>query len=611
MKKLSIFIVLFLILACSGNRVKSGAQQAAGPQWAKEAVWYQIFPERFRNGDPSNDPRPEDMAGAWPYTVPEGWQIHPWTSDWYELKPWEQKTGHDFYWNHGLRRYGGDLQGVLDKLDYLQELGVTAIYFNPLFESPSLHKYDASMYHHIDNNFGPNPERDRKIWAKENPADPATWQWTSADSLFLQLIKEAHKRKMRIIIDGVFNHVGNTFWAFRDVMENQQNSAFKDWFYIKNWDDPATKENEFEYQGWYGIRDLPELREDENGLVAGPREHIRAIVQRWGDPDGDGDPSDGIDGWRLDVAEMVNITFWKDFRKWVKEVNPEAYLTGEIWWEDWPHNKMFNAAPWLQGDAFDAVMNYRFTRALRQFVANNKNKINAGAFADSLNNIYRDYSFERALVLQNLTGSHDMERIASQIVNPDKWIDHGGNPAQDPNFDVRKPDEEERQKQKLMAALQMTLPGAPMIYYGDEAGMWGGDDPDCRKPMVWPEFKYDAERAHPFGKPRPTDTVEFDTALYDWYKKWIRLRRNNRTLSMGAINFIPANQEVLVFERILEKDTIHVAANSSNKPTSIQPNVLNRLGDKLINMISEETIFVKKNGLELAPYEIFTLRRKK
>ncbi|MCP5062318.1 MAG: alpha-amylase, partial [Ignavibacteriae bacterium] len=199
------------------------------PEWSKTAIWYQIFPERFNNGDKSNDPSPIDLAGGWPYFISEKWKVHPWTSDWYKIQPWEN-TEHDFYWNAGVRRYGGDLQGVINKLDYLQDLGINAIYFNPVFESPSLHKYDASSYHHIDNNFGPNPNGDRKIWEKEDPGNPETWEWTSADSLFLNLISESHKRNIKIIIDGVFNHVGNTFWAFKDVQKNQQESKYKNWF---------------------------------------------------------------------------------------------------------------------------------------------------------------------------------------------------------------------------------------------------------------------------------------------------------------------------------------------------------------------------------------------
>ena len=275
------------------------------------------------------------------------------------MQAWEKADGHDFYWNSDVRRYGGDLQGVINHLNYLKELGITAIYFNPLFESPSLHKYDASMYRHIDNNFGPNPKEDEKIWATENPDDPTTWKWTSADSLFLALIHKCHQMGIKIIIDGVFNHVGTTFWAFKDVVKNQQKSKYKNWFIIKSWDNPNTPQNEFEYEGWDGIKDLPEIKKDSvYGLEKDFSKHIHAIVKRWMDPNGDGNPSDGIDGWRPDAAEKVPLKFWKIFRKWVKEENPEAYITGEIWWKDWEHNVIFNASPWLQGDSFDGRVDF-------------------------------------------------------------------------------------------------------------------------------------------------------------------------------------------------------------------------------------------------------------
>jgi len=230
------------------------------PSWAKQAIWYQIFPERFYNGDKSNDPAPKDMEGAWPFYVPDGWTITPWTHDWYKLQPYEKALGKNFYDIVNIRRYGGDFQGVLNKLDYLKKLGINAIYLNPIFESPSLHKYDATMYHHVENNFGPDPDGDRKLWAEEIPDDSKTWKWTSADKLFLKLINEVHKRGMKIILDGVWNHMGLTSWAFQDIKKNQQNSKFKDWFTIKKWDDPSTKENEFDLQGWVGIKDLPEIR---------------------------------------------------------------------------------------------------------------------------------------------------------------------------------------------------------------------------------------------------------------------------------------------------------------------------------------------------------------
>jgi glycosidase len=563
------FVITISILTCTSP--KNDAIKIV-PSWAKEAIWYQIFAERFWNGDTSNDPTLRDLEGGWPHVQPEQWQIHPWTSDWYKLQPWEKTYGKDFYWRAGLRRYGGDLQGVLDRLDYLQDLGINAIYFNPLFESPSLHKYDATMFHHIDNNFGPNPEKDRAIWAGENPADPMTWQWTTADSLFLKLIQQCHQRDIKVIIDGVFNHVGLTFWAFQDVIKNQQASPYKNWFTIKSWDDPNTPENEFEYEGWNGVRDLPEIKESQNGLVTGPRVHIRAIVQRWMDPNGDGDPSDGIDGWRLDVAEKVNINFWKDFRKWVKAINPEAYITGEIWWEDWQHNKMMNAKPWLKGDTFDAVMNYRVARAIKKFVIDQKEQISVEAFVDSLQQIYGDYGWEHSLVCQNLMDSHDVDRLASQIVNPDRWYDHWAAPKDNPNYDVRKPNDAEWAKLRLILIIQMTLPGAPMIYYGDEAGMWGGDDPDCRKPMLWDDLKFEDEASHPFGLARPSDINKFNHDLFNYYKTLIKIRKEHRALSLGEYQTLLKDDQrsIFVFERKFPHDNVVVVLNNSDFKQTFQ-----------------------------------------
>ncbi len=578
MKKAISFIcfgIIFCILNCTSptkNSIKTV------PSWAKEAIWYQIFPERFWNGDKNNDPTLRDLAGGWPHFQPEQWQIHPWTSDWYKLQPWEQTYQKDFYWCAGLRRYGGDLQGVLERLDYLQDLGINAIYFNPVFESPSLHKYDATMFHHIDNNFGPNPDEDRKIWASENPSDPSSWKWTSADTMFLYLIRQCHQRGIKVIIDGVFNHVGATFWAFQDVVKNQQDSPFKDWFTIKRWDDPSTPENEFDYEGWNGVKDLPEIKEDQHGLVAGPREHIHAIVQRWLDPNRDGDPSDGIDGWRLDVAEKVNIDFWKDFRTWVKAINPEAYITGEIWWDDWRHNKMMNAKPWLQGDAFDAVMNYRVARAIKKFIIDQQEQISVKAFADSLQQIYSDYGWENSLVCQNLMDSHDVDRLGSQIVNPDRWYDHWAAPKDNPDYDVRKPNDAEMRRLRLILIIQMTLPGAPMIYCGDEAGMWGGDDPDCRKPMVWPELIYEDEVSHPFGKSRPADIVDFDQNLFDFYKTVIKIRKEHPALKLGDFkNLLIDNQrQVYSFERNYLNEKMIVALNKSDQIQSFDFAVENK-----------------------------------
>jgi len=585
------------------------------PDWAKDAVWYQIFPERFANGDSSNDPTPHDMQGAWPYKIPDGWQISPWTSDWYKLQPWEKSTGHDFYWNAGVRRYGGDIQGIIDHLDYLQDLGITAIYLTPIFESPSSHKYDTRMYHHVDNNFGPNPAEDEKIWATENPADPSTWKWTSADKLFLKLIQEVHKRGMKIILDGVFNHVGTSFWAFQDVVKNQQKSAFKDWFRIRAWDDPNTPQNEFEYEGWNGVKDLPEIKKNnEQELAPGFGEHVHAIIKRWMDPNGDGDPSDGIDGWRLDVAEKVGIPFWRQFRSWVKDVNPNGYITGEIWWENWPINQMFVASPWLQGDAFDGVMNYRFAQAVKKFVADRKDQISAKAFADSITALQKEYHPDNLYVLQNLLDSHDVDRIGSQLVNPDRWYDHYANPGQNKAYYVRKPTETELAKQKLIAGIQMTMPGAPMIYYGDEAGMWGGDDPDCRKPMVWPDKKYDIEVSDPLGRKREPDSVNFNTDLYHWYKGLISIRRQHKALSRGDLNFFLLNDEehVVAYSRTLGDEMIIIVVNNSNDKKSVVTTISAAAGNKNIFMnLLDGRMFRSKGNkytIDLKPYEIMILQ---
>ena len=612
MRKIILILIAIIMVSC-GSETKQVTRLEDVPAWAKKAVWYQIFPERFNNADKTNDPQPKDMVGAWPYYVPEGWQNHPWTSDWYKLQPWEESTGHDFYWNTGLRRYGGDLQGVIDKLDYLKDLGINAIYLNPIFESPSLHKYDASMYHHIDNNFGPNPEKDREIWASENPGDPTTWKWTTADSLFLKLISETHKRNMRIIIDGVFNHTGTQFWAFKDIVKNQENSKYKNWYTINAFDDPATEENEFDYQGWYGVKDLPEIKEDSLGLVEGPRQHVKDIVQRWMDPNNDGDPSDGIDGWRLDVAEMVDHDFWKSFRVWVRDINPEAYITGEVWWKDWTNNVMFNASPWL-GDQFDAVMNYRFARAVKELVFQTEENVGPAGFIDTMITIYRQYPKDNVYVLMNLFGSHDTERIGSLIINPNNWYDHRASAKDNPDFDIRKPNSAERTKQKLAVGIQMTMPGAPQIYYGDEAGMWGGDDPDDRKPMVWKELQYDDEKADPFGRERPVDEVSFDENLFNWYKKMISIRENNEVLSLGDIDFfsIDESKEVLGYKRSMENENIWVIINNGPQNYS-----LDYMNPDLFPMDKDVTDLVggdnykfdnKKLKAELKPHQILVLR---
>ncbi len=578
-KTISVWIVWYLLLGCQSTQ-KPITPLEEVPVWAQQAVWYQIFPERFRNGDPGNDPQLQDIIGSWPHDTALPYQVSSWTGDWYALQSWESSQK-DFYYHVQRRRYGGDLQGVLDKLDYLQDLGITAIYFNPLFESPSLHKYDGATFHHIDDNFGPDPDRDRSIIASEIPDQSDTWKWTTADSLFLKLIAECHRRNLRVVIDGVFNHVGLNFWAFRDVAAQQQNSRYANWFTITSWDDPATPENEFDYEGWMGVKELPEIREDKNGLVPEARDYVFQAVKRWMDPNNDGDPSDGIDGWRLDVAEKVSSAFWRQFRTHVRNINPEAYLVGEVWWEDWNNNQMFNARPWLEGDVFDAVMNYRLAAEIMHFFVDKKNKISPSEFDRRLLQLRNDYREPVNYGLLNVLNSHDTDRLASQIINYDDVYDHRDSPRDNPDYDVRKPNADEIAIQKLIAIFHMTYIGAPTIYYGDEAGMWGADDPDCRKPMLWADLTYDNEAAHPLNKPRPSDENRFNPDLFNHYKTLIAIRKAHPALQTGKIATLLTDnaKDVFVFKRFNDSEILTVVVNNSS---SAQPITLatNKMGSK-------------------------------
>jgi cyclomaltodextrinase len=599
------FIVFSLLLTSCPKKQKINYQV---PQWAKKAIWYQIFPERFRNGDPSNDPGTEDIIGSWPFGDHREIQTIPWTSDWYELQPME-RDGKGFYYHAQRRRYGGDLQGVLDKLDYLQALGINAIYFNPIFEAPSLHKYDGAYYHHIDNNFGPDPDGDKEIFAKEVPDDPFTWQWTSADTLFLRLIKECHNRGIRVIIDGVFNHVGVNFFAFVNLKKNQQQSKYKNWFVVKSWDDPTTEQDEFDYQCWANVKSLPEIREDNNGFDKQAWAYMVASIKRWMDPNDDGDPSDGIDGWRLDVAEKVTRASWVKFRKLARSINPEAYLTGEVWWEKWPE-KMFNAAPWLQGDMFDAVMNYRFAAAATKFFVNQKKQITTSQFDKELEQIRLDYPQEVNYVLQNLLDSHDTDRLSSMIINPDRIYGHANRVADNRDYDVRKPRADEIKVQKLIVLFQMTYLGAPMIYYGDEAGMWGASDPDERKPMLWADLTYDDEVSHPFGKIRPRDRNEFNQELYNYYKTLIKIRKDHPALMLGDFQTRLTDDQLFIFafERNYLDDKVVVVLNNSDRIQSLELEIEGKYwmdllsGDSYLEADGKVNLKVdSKSGLILVP----------
>jgi glycosidase/enterochelin esterase-like enzyme len=556
---------------------KAAPVNTSVPAWSKDAIWYQIFVERFRNGDPSNDPTAHDIEGVTDEAPPQDWRTTPWTHDWYQPDPWARGAGKDFYGAVQFRRYGGDLAGVLERLDYLQQLGVTALYLNPVNDAPSLHKYDARNYAHIDRNFGPDPRGDEARMAAEDPADPSTWRWTSADSLFLVLVREVHRRGMRIIMDYSWNHTGIMFWAWRDVVRNQRRSRFADWYEIERFDDPATPDtNEFRYRGWAGVPWLPEWKKVgrpagqtsgpiEGNLMPGVREHVFDVTRRWLDPNADGDPADGVDGFRLDVADVVPLGFWRDYRRFVRSINPDAYLVGEVWWEHWP-DKLWDAVPWLRGDVFDAIMNYRWYTPTRSFFAGAPPALTASRYAAVLDSLAADIDASHLAALMNLTASHDTPRFGTSIYNRDQYK-YKNNPRENPKYRIDRPDDRTRTIQRQILVQQFTYVGAPHIWNGDEVGMWGADDPDERKPIVWPDLRYEDEVAGPLGRPRRRDRVEPDTALFRIYQEVIALRKTHQRLfADGALHWLVTDDKrgVLMYDRVLGPERAVVVFNVSD-----------------------------------------------
>ncbi len=552
----TLFIGLLFLSACTSID--------STMNWTRGAVFYQIFPERFYNGNPNNDPSPDK-------STPTA-KAHRWTSNWYALSDEEKQFSPDFWTNIHRRRYGGDLEGILKKLDYLQSLGITAIYLNPIFEAPSSHKYDASWLHHIDVNFGNNPEQDLKLIAEEDFTDPQTWKWTSADLLFLKLIEEAHKRNIRIVIDGVFNHVGTKFPPFQDVVQHQARSRFKDWFEILSFED-STAGTKFDYKGWWGHKSLPELKRDSlKGLADAPKQYIFAITKRWTAPNGD--PSKGVDGWRLDAADDLPHAFWKEWRTFVKSIKPNTFLVGEIW---------KNAKDWMQGDEFDAVMNYQFAVFTHQLFV--QKVLKPSEFKLKIEELLGSYPDSANYTLLNLYDSHDTERLPSRLVNPTRHFDYYAGLRANKDYQLRPPNEEEYRLQKLLMLFQFTYIGSPMLYYGTEAGMWGADDPDCRKPMVWKEFQYDDENAELLTGNSEPFKVAFNERVYSDYKFLIDLHRQHPALKHGTFKFLLADDEknTIAFERNDTNERLITVINASDEEQTIELDFSNNLTDLLTN----------------------------
>ncbi|WP_349410202.1 alpha-glycosidase [Pseudalkalibacillus sp. SCS-8] len=436
------------------------------PSWVKSTVWYQIFPERFANGDPTLDP--------------EG------TLPWNSVSPEVDSF------------FGGDFQGVIDHLDHLVALGVTGIYFTPIFKAHSNHKYDTIDYFEIDPQFG----------------DKET---------FKELIRQCHSRGIRVMLDAVFNHSGYFFEPFQDVLKNQDNSKYKDWFHIHEF--PIKEEPVPSYDAFAFVPSMPKLN-TENPDV---RDYLLNVGKYWVE-------EFDIDGWRLDVANEVDHAFWRDFRKAVKSIKPEVYILGEIW-----HDSM----PWLQGDQFDAVMNYPFTNAVLDYFA--KGTIDGKAFTEQITKWMVAYPMNVNDVAFNLLGSHDTPRILT-IADGDK------------------------NRVKQLFLFQLTFPGTPCIYYGDEIGMDGKGDPDCRKCMVWEEEQQDVE-------------------LFRFVSKLIHLRKKHRALQGdGTFRFLTQEDvDILVYERRFEDETIAILINTTGEEKRVVLGEEFEEGKQLHDLWNDET----------------------
>lgn len=415
------------------------------PTWAQGAVIYQIFPERFANGDPTNDP---------PNVEP--WDVPPTVTS--------QK--------------GGDLQGVIDKFEYLVDLGVEVIYFTPIFQAPSNHKYDTVDYYTIDPHFG-------------------------QEETVRELIKLAHDHDIKVVFDAVFNHSGYGFFAFQDVLEHGEESAYAHWFNIDSFPvvtDPPNYET-FANQ----IATMPKLMTYQDDV----RDYFLEVGRYWV-------REFGIDGWRLDVANEIDHQFWREFRQAVKAENPVALIVGELWHE---------ASEWVRGDQFDSVMNYSWQYACLDFFA--KGTIRARTFAHRLAKVQVNHTQAVNLSMFNLLGSHDTERFLTTC---------GGNV----------------QKFSLAVAFQLTYEGAPMIYYGDEVGMEGLNDPDCRRGMIW-------------------NAEEQNLDLLAWHKTLIALRKNHEVLRRGQCRTVWADSatNIFGFVRFNQGEQVLVLLNNSPKRQSI------------------------------------------
>jgi neopullulanase len=459
------------------------------PNWVKHAVFYQIFPDRFAMSNRVH--KPSNL---------EAWNAKPTT--------------------HGFK--GGDLLGVVEKLDYLKDLGITAIYFCPIFQSTANHRYHTQDYFNVDPILGGN-------------------------EAFKELLRAAHKHNMRIVIDGVFNHASRGFYQFNHALENGAHSPYLDWFNFHGFPVHAYH-GALNYDCWWNIPSLPKL----NTKTLAVREFIWRVAEHW--------IAQGVDGWRLDVpAEINDDNFWREFRRRVKHKNPDAYIVGEIWHE---------ATRWLQGDQFDAVMNYLFTNAVLGFFAQKLDthlidgigyapvsKLDAPQFAFKLNHMMNLYDKAICDVQMNLLDSHDTARFLSIV-------------------------KEDETALELSWLALMTFPGAPCVYYGDEIGMLGGKDPDCRRAFDWNEETW-------------------DTKLRDNLKKMIALRKQHRALRDGGFRVLYAEKMTVAYLREHGNEKLIVVLNAGQELARVEIHTNDALPNSAVfkSVFGRRATATTKNGL--------------
>ncbi len=512
------------------------------PDWAKGAVMYQIFVDRFCNGDESNDVE----SGEYIYIGEPCTRV----TDWGKNPAYM-----------GVREfYGGDLQGVLDKLDYLQDLGVEVIYFNPLFVSPSNHKYDSQDYDYIDPHFGKIVKDGGDVLAEDAKDNTDATKYKvrvtskenleASNELFIRLVDEMHRHGMKVLIDGVFNHCGSfNKWMDRErIYEGSDgygegayvsyDSTYNSFFRFRQ-DWPSRWPYNGTYEGWWGHDTLPKLNYEADSKL---EDYILNIARKW-----ISEPFNA-DGWRLDVAadlghsEAYNHSFWKKFRQAVKETKPDALILAEHYG---------NPKAWLQGDEWDTIMNYDafmepitwYLTGMEKHSDSQKPDLcgNAECFVNTMKHQMLNLHTPSLLTCMNELSNHDHSRFLTRTNRMVGRVSHLGHDAASKYVDEA--------VMRQAVAMQMTWIGAPTVYYGDEAGVCGFTDPDSR-------------RTYPWGKE--------NRELLDFHKKTIQMHKENSALKTGSLELLYGQNQVVSYARFDVNEKIVIVVNRGGRKSELR-----------------------------------------